>query len=140
MFILHFLVWNQIWRKKKLQTGVLNGVKMTVCGMRSINLNDESMKILGIHFSCNEKLKGEKSFYDVITNIQLVSKLCNLRNLTLKGKIVTLKTIALSKIIFWALIITLPNHVIKKLQKNSERVSMGKNKSYSRTWYSMLKL
>ena len=73
---------------------------MAVFGMRSINLNDESMKILGIHFSCNEKLKGEKSFYDVITNIQLVSKLCNLRNLTLKGKIVTLKTIALSKIIF----------------------------------------
>ena len=44
-------------------------VKAAVCGMRSVNLNDGSMKILGIHFSWNEKLKEVKNFYDFITNL-----------------------------------------------------------------------
>ena len=76
-------------KKEVTDTGVLNEVKVVVCGMRSINQNDDSIKILPIHFSCNEKLKEEKDFYDVIINIQLVS--CNLRNLTLTGTIVIFK-------------------------------------------------
>ena len=39
------------------------------------------------------------------------------RNLSPQGKVVIFKIIALSKIIFQALIITLPNHIIKELQK-----------------------
>ena len=85
-------------KKEVVGTGVLNGVKVVVCGMQSINLNDESIKVLDIHLSCNEKLKEEKNFYDAITNIQFV--LGNLRNLTHKEKIVILNTITLSRIIF----------------------------------------
>ena len=76
-------------KKEVADTGVLNGVKVIVGDMLSINLNDESIKILPIHFSCNEKLKEEKDFYYVIINIQLVS--CNLRNLALTGTIVIFK-------------------------------------------------
>ena len=71
------------------------------------------MKLLGIHLSYNLKLKAEKVFYDMITNIQRVLKQWISRNLIVKEKIVIFKATAFSKIIFQALIITLPNHIIK---------------------------
>ena len=40
--------------------GVLKGVQVVVCGMRCIDLNNGPLKILGTHFSYNEKLKGGK--------------------------------------------------------------------------------
>ena len=35
-------------------------VQVAVCGMRSIYLNNDTLKTLGTHFSYNEKLKEEK--------------------------------------------------------------------------------
>lgn len=40
----------------------MNGVQVTVCGMRGIGLNNDTLKILGIQFSLNEKLKEGKTF------------------------------------------------------------------------------
>ena len=40
--------------------GALKGVQVTVCGLRRINLNNDTLKILGTDFSYNEKLKKEK--------------------------------------------------------------------------------
>ena len=40
--------------------GVLKGIQVTVCGLRCIDLNNDTLKILGTHFSYNEKLKEEK--------------------------------------------------------------------------------
>ena len=43
---------------------------MAVCGMRCIDLNIDTLKILGTHFSYNEKLKEEKKFYKIVTDMQ----------------------------------------------------------------------
>ena len=56
--------------------GVLKRVQMVVCGMRCINLNTNTLKILGTHFSYNEKLIEEKNL-----------KICKMRKLTLEGKL-----------------------------------------------------
>ena len=40
--------------------GALKGVQ--VCGLRCVDLNNDTLKILGTHFSYNEKLKEEKNF------------------------------------------------------------------------------
>ena len=40
--------------------GVLKGVQVAVCGLRFIDLMNDTLKILGTHFSYNEKLKEEK--------------------------------------------------------------------------------
>ena len=32
------------------------------CGMQCINLNEQTVKILGMHFSYNKKLQEEKNF------------------------------------------------------------------------------
>ena len=37
-------------------------VQVAVCGVRCIDLNNDMLKILGSHFSYNEKLKEEKNF------------------------------------------------------------------------------
>ena len=90
---------------------------MAVCGLRCIDLNNDTLKILGTHFSYNEKLKEEKNFYKTVTDIQPVLKIWKKRNLTLEGKIVIFKTIAISKIVFQAIITTVPKHIVNELKK-----------------------
>ena len=85
--------------------------------MRCIDLNFDTLKILGTHFSYNEKLKEEKNFYQIVTDMQRVFKIWKMRRLTLEGTIVLFKTIAISKIIFQAFITTVPKHIFNELKK-----------------------
>ena len=71
--------------------GVLKRVQVAACGMRCVDLKNDTSKILGTHFSNNEKLKEERNLYKTVTNIQRVLKVWKMRNLTLEGKIVKLK-------------------------------------------------
>ena len=109
------------WIKTKLRKseiavmGALNRVKVVACGLRCIDLNNDTLKILGTHFSYNEKLKEEKNFYKTVTDIQRVLKIWKKRNLTLEGKIVIFKIIAISKTVFQSFKTTLPKHIINDL-------------------------
>ena len=96
---------------------VLKGVSVAVCAMRCIDLNIDALKILVTHFSCNEKLKEEKLFYKIVTDLQRVLKIWKLRKLTLKGKIVIFKTISISKIVFQAFVTAAPKHIVNELKK-----------------------
>ena len=97
--------------------GVLKGVQMAVCGMKCIDLTNDFIKILGTCFSYNEKLKKEKNFYNIICGIHGVLRLWGMRNLTLEGRIVVFKTLALSKLVFQALVTKIPHDVIRELEK-----------------------
>ena len=90
---------------------------MAVCGMRCVDLKNDTLKILDTHFSYNKKLTGEKTFYTTVTNIQRVLKKWKMRNLTLEGKIVIFKTLAISKIVFQSLITPVPRHIVNELEK-----------------------
>ena len=91
--------------------------KVAVCGMRRIDLNIDTLKILGTHFSYNEKLKEEKNFHNIVTDIQRVLKIWKMKKLKLEGKIVIFKTIAISKIAFQALITTASKDIVNELKK-----------------------
>ena len=97
--------------------GVLKGVKVAVCGIQCVDLVLDTIKILGTHFSYNEKLKEERNICLIIANIQRVLKLWKLRNLTLEGKTLIFKTLALSKIIFQAFVTPIPIYVVTELEK-----------------------
>ena len=97
--------------------GVLKGVQVAVCGMRCVDLKTDTLKILGTHFSYNERLKDEKNFYTTVTNIQRVLKIWKMRNLTLEEKNVIFKTLAISKIVFQSLITPVPRHIVNELEK-----------------------
>ena len=68
-----------------------------------IDLNIDTLKILGTHFSYNEKLKEKKNFYKIVTDMQRVLKIWKKRKFTLEGKIVIFKTIAILKIVLQAI-------------------------------------
>ena len=43
--------------------GVLNGVQVALCDMKCVNLNNETVKILGAHFSYNKNLEQDQKIF-----------------------------------------------------------------------------
>ena len=68
----------------------------------------------------------------LVTDIQQVLKMWKLRNLTLEGKIVIFKTIAISTINFQSFITTAPKHIVNKLEK-IQNTFLWKN-SWGKKW------
>ena len=75
--------------------GVKKGVKMALFGMECFDLTSDVIKILGIYFFYNKKLEQEKYFFHHIVKIQNILKLWKLRNLSIEGRIVVFKSLAL---------------------------------------------
>ena len=57
-----------------------------------------------------------KTTYTIL-NIERILKMWRQRNLTLKGKIIIFKTLALSKITFLVQVLVIPNQIIDGLQQ-----------------------
>ena len=70
--------------------------------MKGISLTDDVIKFLGIYFSYNKKLEQEKNFLNHIVKIQNILKLWKLRNLTIEGRIVVFKSLAISELVHGA--------------------------------------
>ena len=110
--------------KKKCEIAgisVLNGVQVALCGMKCVNLNNETVKILGVHFSYNENLEQDKKCSEHILKIESILKLWRMRQLTLEGRITVFKSLAISKVVHLLLITKLHNNTIDlvyKIQKN----------------------
>ena len=88
--------------------------------MRCIDHNINTLNVLGTHFSYNKKLKEEKNFYKIVTDMQRVLKIWKMIKLTLEAKLVIFRTIAISKIVFQAFITTVPKHILNELKKNTK--------------------
>ena len=88
-----------------------------LCGMKSVNLLNDSVKILGIHFSYNSDILRENNFIDVIDKIEKVISIRRMRSLTLSGKITVLKTLVLSKIVFMSFLSNVPISIIEQFEK-----------------------
>ena len=101
--------------------GVLNGVQVALCGMKCVNLNNETVTILGVHFSYHKNIEQDKNFCEHIVKIENILKLWRMRQLTLEGRITVFKSLAVSKVIHLLLIAKLHNNTIDllyKIQKN----------------------
>ena len=101
-------------------TGALKGVSMELCRMECIDLTNNSMKILGIHFSDNKKIENEENFIKLIKKIENVLRIWRTRNLTVQGKITIFKTLAISKVIHLALVTNILQVIIDQLNKNQK--------------------
>ena len=100
--------------------GVLKGVKVTLCGMRSGNLYEDIIKIIGIHYSCNKQLENDENFKKYIAKIKNALKLWRARNMSTEGKITVFKSLALSKITYLPLVKTIPPSIMYQLNKTKE--------------------
>ena len=97
--------------------GALKGVQVALCGMRCIDLMSNIVKILGICYSYNEKLEIQENFKSHIINTEKNLRIWRMRDLSIVGKITVFKTLAISKIVHLALVKTIPNSIIRELNK-----------------------
>ena len=97
--------------------GSLKGVKKAVCGLTCKDLLNDSMKILGINFSYNKRIQMELNFLDTVKQIKRVLSVWNMRSLSLEGRILIFKTLAISKIVYLAMVIDVPNSIVDELKK-----------------------
>ena len=92
--------------------GVKKGVKMVLCRMKCIHLTGDVIKILDIYFSYNKRLEQERKFLKHIVTIQKILKLWKLGNLTIEGRMVVFKSLAISKLIHLALVTYINNYFV----------------------------
>ena len=100
--------------------GPLKGVEMAACGMQSVDLTRDAIKIC-VYFSYNINLMNKKKYCHAITNIHGILKLWKMRNFSIEGKIVVFKTLPISKLAYLALLTVIPNHItdeVVKIQKS----------------------
>ena len=97
----------------------LKWVKMAVCGMQSVCLTRAAMKRLGIYFSYNMHLINQKNYCQAITNIHSICilKLWKMGSLSIKGKTVVFKILAISKLVYMAVPTVTPNRIIDEVAK-----------------------
>ena len=98
----------------------MKGVKVALCGMRCVNLHEDTFKILGIHYSYNKQLENDENFKKYIVKIENVLRQWRARNLSLEGKITVSKSLPLSKITHLALVKTIQPSVIDQFNKTQK--------------------
>ena len=74
------------------------------------------IKILGIHISYDKLLTEQKNFNEKIAKIKIKLNLWKQRNLSIYGKILILKTFALSQILFLSTVLHVPDHIVKEIE------------------------
>ena len=97
--------------------GPLKEVKMALWGMQSVDLTRDAIKILGIYLSYKINLMNQKNYCQTITNIHGILKLWRKRNLSIEDKIVAFKTLAISTLVYLALLTVIPNHITGEVAK-----------------------
>ena len=92
-------------------------VHVGLSSMKCVNLNNETMNILGFHFSYNKNVAQDKIFSEYIVKIENILKLWHIRQQNLEGIITVFKSFAISKDIHLLLIIKLHNNTIDLMCK-----------------------
>jgi len=98
------------------------GVKKNVFGesvsdLKKVNLSNSTVKILGIHYTYNQRLLVEKNFTTVVKKIASNIALWKWRCLTLAGKITVFKTLGISKAVYIAFLTTVPQEIYQQLEQ-----------------------
>ena len=110
--------------------GLLKWVKLAAYGIKCINLTDKNknaIKILGILFSYNKNIEVEQNFKKTIIGIEKVLRMGPRRNLTLEGKIIIFKTLTLSKFVFLAQVLSIPNEITTTVNRIQEEFLWNPN-------------
>ena len=78
---------------------------------------DTGLKILGIHFFTDELETQNFNWTHVINKLKKKTDMLKTRNLSLRGKVILLNSVTLSKIWYLSSIIQMPNWAFKKIEK-----------------------
>ena len=90
---------------------------MALCGMECVDLKNNLIKILGIHFSQNRSLENDENYRRQIIKTGKLLKLWRMRQLTIEDKILIFETLAIPKVVYLALVKDLLFSTIAQLGK-----------------------
>ena len=96
---------------------VLKSVKVAVCAMKCVVVCKDTIRVTRLHFSYNTTKQGDKNFLETISKIQNVLKIWRMQSLTLEGKIIVFKTLAISKIVYLSMMIKVLTEIIVEFKK-----------------------
>ena len=77
----------------------------------------EPVNVLGVFFSHNQESANRLNFGEKIRNLEKTLITWQRRNLTLYGKINIVKTLGISKLIYSASVLPVPDHYIQEINK-----------------------
>ena len=89
----------------------------SVTGLKHVKLTEDSVQILGIHYSYNESIVLEKNFVTVVKKINNAVAMWKWRCLSLAGKVTVFKTLSISKSVYIAFLRTIPKKILDELAK-----------------------
>ena len=96
------------------------------CNLCSIKWPKKPIRYLGIYIGHDQKECYKLNYEDKIASIDEVLKHAEKRNLTLFGKVCIIKSMAISKITFVAMCLTVPDGIIKQIDQRIFRYFGGK--------------
>jgi hypothetical protein len=77
----------------------------------------EPIKALGVYFSYDNNAVDNMNFTTKLKQIKFILNIWKCRRLTLSGKILLIKTFALSKFIYLSSVIHIPDHIVQQIDK-----------------------
>lgn len=86
-------------------------------GIKWVNDNDKLFKTLGVWFAINKNTMLKKNLEDKLVKMSNLIGMWSARNLSLKGKIVVLKSVIMSIIVNIITIIYIPNWFLENTDK-----------------------
>ena len=117
--------------------GSKKGVLRAFSDLSSVDIENDTVKILGFHHSYNKQLADEINFSNMVTDIHNVLNLWTMRGISLIGKILIFKTLGISKIQYIASMAQVPDKIIqqlKSIQKNPMEIKYTKDKTLYIYW------
>ena len=106
----------------------LKDAKVALCGLKSLDLIKESIKILGVNISYNKKLQDDINVCRTVKKIYNVLELWRMRHLSLMGRIIIFKSIALRKIGYLSLLTIVSQSIIEELNEIQKKVLWSNKK------------
>ena len=100
--------------------------RQQACNLCGIKWPEKPIRYLGIHIGHDQKECFKLNFKDKLTRIDEVLKQTEKRNLTLFGKVCIIKSLAISKITYVAMCLTVPDGIIKQVDQRIFRFLWGK--------------
>ena len=97
--------------------GCNKNLELPEVGIREVNLKCDCIRILGIYFSYNKALQNEQNFDRVKNNFKIVLNIWRGRTLSLYGKTVILKTLAIPKLLYVCCMSEIPSGFVKEIKQ-----------------------
>ncbi len=98
--------------------GILLGpLKNSINELSGVKFTNETVRCLGIYLGHNKEQNKEKNWLEKIEKIKLIFERWKNRSLTIFGKILVIKTLAISKLIHSMSMLVTPDDVLNDIEK-----------------------